>query len=48
MSFNLTTSSMELLIEQIVYAVESTDNRDEQFEMVKTILIDNGIEEIDD
>ena len=46
--FNLTKASMELLIEQIVDAIESTDDRDTQFEMVKTILIDNGIEEIDD
>ena len=46
--FNLTKESMELLIEQIVDAVESTDDRDTQFEMVKTILIDNGIEEIED
>lgn len=46
--FSLTKASMELLIEEIVDAVESTDDRDEQFEMVRTILIDNGIEEIDD
>lgn len=46
MEFNLTTESMELLIEQIVDAVESTDDRDKQFEMVKTILTDNGIVEI--
>ena len=48
MTFNLTKGSMELLTEQIVDAVESSENRDEQFEMVRTILIDNGIEEIDD
>ena len=48
MEFNLTKESMELLIEEIVDAVESTDDRDEQFEMVRTILIDNGIVEIDD
>lgn len=46
--FTLTKSSMELLIEQIVDAVESSDDRDIQFELVRTILIDNGIEEIDD
>lgn len=46
--FRLTKESMELLIETIVDAVESTDDRDEQFEMVRTILIDNGIEEIED
>lgn len=48
MTVNLTKESMELLIEQLVDAVESSENRDEQFEMVRTILIDNGIEEIDD
>ena len=46
--FNLTKESMELLIEQIVDAVETTDDRDTQFAMVRTILIDNGIEEIED
>lgn len=40
--------SMELLIESIVDAVESTDDRDMQFEKVKTVLIDNGIIEIDE
>lgn len=48
MEFKLTTESMELLIEQIVDAVESTDDRDTQFEMVKTILSDNGIVEIEE
>ena len=43
MYFSLTRESMELLIESIVDAVESTENRDEQFELVKTILEDNGI-----
>ena len=46
MEFRLTNESMELLIESIVDAVESTDNRDMQFELVKTILEDNGIVEI--
>ena len=46
MEFNLTSESMELLIEQIVDAVESTEDRDTQFEMVKAILTDNGIVEI--
>ena len=46
MYFSLTRESMELLIESIVDAVESTENRDEQFELVKTILEDNGIIEI--
>ena len=48
MDFSLTRESMELLIESIVDAVESSENRDEQFELVKTILEDNGIMEIKD
>ena len=40
--------SMELLIESIVDAVESTDDRDMQFEKVKTVLIENGIIEIEE
>ena len=46
MEFTLTKESMELLIEQIVDAVEFSDDRDSQFEMVRTILADNGIVEI--
>ena len=46
MEFRLTSESMELLIESIVDAVESTDDRDMQFELVKTILEDNGVVEI--
>ena len=46
MEFRLTSESMELLIESIVDAVESTDDRDMKFELVKTILEDNGIVEI--
>jgi hypothetical protein len=46
MEFRLTSESMELLIESIVDAVENTEDRDMQFEMVKTILEDNGIIEI--
>lgn len=46
MEFKLTSESMELLIESIVDAVESTDDRDVQFELTKTILEDNGIVEI--
>ena len=46
MEFRLTSESMELLIESIVDAVESTADRDMQFELVKTILEDNGIVEI--
>lgn len=42
----LTKESMELLIEEIVDAVESTEDRDVQFEMVKTILEGNGIIEV--
>ena len=48
MEFRLTSESMELLVESIVDAVETTENRDEQFELVKTILEDNGIVEIKD
>ena len=47
MEFKLTKESMDLLIEQIVDAVESSDDRDTQFDMVRTILVDNGIVEID-
>lgn len=46
MEFKLTTESMDLLVESIVDAVETTEDRDIQFEMVKTILEDNGIIEI--
>nr|DAN90648.1 MAG TPA: hypothetical protein [Bacteriophage sp.] len=48
MEFNLTTGSMDLLVESIIDAVESTDDRDLQFELIKTILSDNGIVEIKD
>lgn len=41
MEFRLTNESMELLIESIVDAVGSTEDRDMQFELVKTILEDN-------
>lgn len=46
MEFRLTSESMELLIESIVDVVETTEDRDIQFEKVKTILLDNGIVEI--
>lgn len=46
MDFRLTKESMELLIEEIVDAVEFTDDRDMQFKMVKEILEGNGIVEI--
>lgn len=48
MEFNLTKESMVLLVESIVDAVESTEDRDMQFKLVKTILSDNGIVEIKD
>jgi hypothetical protein len=48
MEFRLTSESMESLIESIVDAVETTEDRDMQFEKVKTILEDNGIVEIKD
>ena len=48
MEFNLTTGSMDLLVESIIDAVESTDDRDLHFELIKTILSDNGIVEIKD
>lgn len=46
MDFRLTSESMEQLIESIINAIESTDDRDTQFELAKTILEDNGIIEI--
>ena len=46
MDFRLTSESMEQLIESIIDAVESTNDRDMQFELAKTILEDNGIIEI--
>lgn len=48
MENTITTESMELLLEEIVDAVESTSDRDLQFEMVKTILEDNGIVSVRD
>ena len=45
MELKLTSQEMEAFIESIVDAVEYTDNRDEQFEMVKTILNNYGIVE---
>lgn len=48
MEFRLTSESMELLVESIEDAVETTEDRDMQFEKVKTILEDNGIVEIKD
>lgn len=48
MENTITTESMELLLEEIVDAVESTSDRDLQFEMLKTILEDNGIVSVRD
>lgn len=48
MDFKLTKESMELLIEEIVDTVESTEDRDTQFEMIKTVLEGNGIVEIEE
>lgn len=42
----LTKESVELLLESIIDAVELTDDREIQFEMVKTILEGEGIVEI--
>ena len=39
----LTEESVELLLEEIVDAVESSNDRDEQFKLVRTILVDQGI-----
>lgn len=38
--------SMEMLLEEIVDAVESSVDRDIQFDMVSAILVGNGIVEI--
>lgn len=48
MDFNLTKESMEMLIEEIIDAVEETENRDMQFYYVKTVLEDNGIYELNE
>ena len=39
----LTKESMDLLLDEIVDAIESTKDRDVQFDMVSKILKDNGI-----
>lgn len=39
----LTTESIEALIEEIVDAVEMTEDRDEQFNLVRVILESQGI-----
>lgn len=44
----ITTESMELLLEEIVDAVEMTDDRDLQFELVKAVLEGQGIVSIKD
>lgn len=45
MDFYLTKGSMELLIEEIIDAYESTDDLDEASEAIKKVLTDNGIME---
>lgn len=42
----ITKESMEMLLEEIVDAVESSVDRDIQFDMVSSILVGNGIVEI--
>lgn len=39
----LTAESIEVLIEEIVDAVEMTEDRDEQFNLVRVILESQGI-----
>lgn len=39
----LTKESIELLIEEIIDAVEMTEDRDEQFELVRVVLESQGI-----
>lgn len=39
----ITKESMELILESIVDAVESAEDRDLQFEMVEQILISEGL-----
>lgn len=39
----LTAESIEALIEEIVDAVEMTEDRDEQFKLVRVILESQGI-----
>lgn len=39
----LTAESIELLIEEIVDAVETTEDREQQFELVRVILESQGI-----
>lgn len=39
----LTKESLEMLIEEIVNAIESEADRDIQFDMVSAILAENGI-----
>lgn len=42
----ITRESLEILLEEIIDAVDETSNRDLQFEFVEQILIANGIIEI--
>lgn len=39
----LTKESIEALIEEIIDAVEMTEDRDQQFELVRTVLESQGI-----
>lgn len=39
----LTRESIEALIEEIIDAVEMTEDRDQQFELVRTVLESQGI-----
>lgn len=39
----LTTESIEALIEEIVDAVEMTEDREKQFELVRVVLESQGI-----
>lgn len=42
----ITEESMKFLTEEIVYAVESTSDKKELFEVIKEILESNGIVEV--
>ena len=42
----LIKESLELIIENIVDTIEITDDRDEQFKMIQTILESEGLIEV--
>ena len=48
MEFNLTKESMEMLTEEIVYAVHESENDEKAKEWVKEVLEENGIIEINE